>query len=167
VPAISAHLDLCGIGYCVARDFSGEDYHRGCRNWRRGILPAGWPIEGLNQTGHIGTSSVVILNDNGMSISPTVAPFARLRKSVSDPSLPVSKEKVRKLLTVLPLGIWCGGLGLQIESWLKKMSLALPDSGKISVSIIFGPIDGHDFKKLETALQTWLATIQLALLSSM
>jgi len=35
-------------------------------------------IEGLNQTGHIGTRLVVILNDNGMSISPTVGAIARV-----------------------------------------------------------------------------------------
>ena len=70
-----------------------------------GGITGGMAIEGLNQTGHIGTRLIVVLNDNGMSISPTVGAIARLLDRIRfDHRYLVSKEKSQKLLKRLPLG---------------------------------------------------------------
>jgi len=140
------------LGIAVARDFSGEDYHVAAVIGDGGIT-GGMAIEGLNQTGHIGTRLVVILNDNGMSISPTVGAIARLLDRIRfDHRYLVSKEKSKKLLKVLPLGNQVWRLGLQIESWLKDVSRPTRFWENFGFNYI-GPIDGHDFKKLETALK--------------
>jgi 1-deoxy-D-xylulose-5-phosphate synthase len=107
----------------------------------------------LNQTGHIGTRLIVVLNDNGMSISPTVGAAARLLDRIRfDHRYRVSKEKSQKLLNHLPLGKQVWRVGLQIESWLKDISRPTRFWENFGFSYI-GPVDGHDFKRLEIALK--------------
>ena len=139
------------LGMAVARDFTGDDYHV-VAVIGDGAITGGMAIEGLNQTGHIGTRLVVVLNDNGMSISPTVGAIARLLDRIRfDHRYLVSKEKSQKLLKGLPLGKQVWRFGLQIESWLKDISRPTRFWENFGFNYI-GPIDGHDFKKLETAL---------------
>jgi len=139
------------LGIAVARDFAAEDYHVVAVIGDGGIA-GGMAIEGLNQTGHIGTRLVVVLNDNGMSISPTVGAIARVLDRIRfDHRYMVSKEKSQKLLKGLPLGKQVWRFGLQIESWLKDISRPTRFWENFGFNYI-GPIDGHDFKKLETAL---------------
>ena len=139
------------LGIAVARDFAGEDYHV-VAVIGDGAITGGMAIEGLNQTGHIGTRLVVVLNDNGMSISPTVGAIARLLDRIRfDHRYLISKEKSQKLLKVLPLGKQVWRFGLQIESWLKDISRPTRFWENFGFNYI-GPIDGHDFKRLETAL---------------
>jgi 1-deoxy-D-xylulose-5-phosphate synthase len=139
------------LGIAVARDFAGDDYHVVAVIGDGGIV-GGMAIEGLNQTGHIGTRLVVVLNDNGMSISPTVGAIARVLDRIRfDHRYLVSKEKSQKLLKGLPLGKQAWRFGLQIESWLKDISRPTRFWENFGFNYI-GPIDGHDFKKLETAL---------------
>ena len=140
------------LGIAVARDFAGADYHVAAVIGDGGIT-GGMAIEGLNQTGHIGTRLVVILNDNGMSISPTVGAIARVLDKIRfDHRYLVGKEKSQKVLKVLPLGKQVWRFGLQIESWLKDISRPTRFWENFGFNYI-GPIDGHDFKKLETALK--------------
>jgi 1-deoxy-D-xylulose-5-phosphate synthase len=139
------------LGIAVARDFSGDDYHVVAVIGDGGIT-GGMAIEGLNQTGHIGTRLVVVLNDNGMSISPTVGAIARLLDRIRfDHGVRVSREKSQKLLNRLPLGKQVVSFGLQIESWLKDITRPTRFWENFGFSYI-GPVDGHDLKKLETAL---------------
>jgi len=140
------------LGIAVARDFAGADYHVAAVIGDGGIT-GGMAIEGLNQTGHIGTRLVVILNDNGMSISPTVGAIARVLDKIRfDHRYLVDKEKSQKVLKVLPLGKQVWRFGLQIESWLKDISRPTRFWENFGFNYI-GPIDGHDFKKLEIALK--------------
>jgi len=139
------------LGIAVARDFAGDDYHVVAVIGDGGIT-GGMAIEGLNQTGHLGTRLVVVLNDNGMSISPTVGAIARLLDRIRfDHRYLVSKEKSQKLLKGLPLGNQVYRVGLQVESWLKDVSRPTRFWENFGFNYI-GPIDGHDFKKLEIAL---------------
>jgi 1-deoxy-D-xylulose-5-phosphate synthase len=139
------------LGIAVARDFSGEDYHV-VAVIGDGSIAGGMAIEGLNQTGHIGTRLVVILNDNGMSISPTVGAIARFLDRIRfDHRYRVSREKSKKLLNRLPLGKPVWRVGLQIESWLKDVSRPTRFWENFGFSYV-GPVDGHDIKKLEIAL---------------
>jgi 1-deoxy-D-xylulose-5-phosphate synthase len=140
------------LGIAVARDFAGADYHVAAVIGDGGIT-GGMAIEGLNQTGQIGTRLVVILNDNGMSISPTVGAIARVLDKIRfDHRYLVGKEKSQKVLKVLPLGKQVWRFGLQIESWLKDISRPTRFWENFGFNYI-GPIDGHDFKKLEIALK--------------
>jgi 1-deoxy-D-xylulose-5-phosphate synthase len=88
-----------------------------------------------------------------MSISPTVGAIARVLDKIRfDHRYLVSKEKSQKVLKVLPLGKQVWRFGLQIESWLKDISRPTRFWENFGFNYI-GPIDGHDFKKLETALK--------------
>lgn len=140
-----------GLGIAVARDFAGDNYHVVAVIGDGGIT-GGMALEGLNQSGHIGTRLIVILNDNGMSISPTVGAIARLFDRVRfDHRYRIGKEKSQRLLNRLPLGKQVWRFGLQIESWLKDVSRPTRFWENFGFNYI-GPVDGHDFKKLEIAL---------------
>ena len=139
------------LGIAVARDFAGDDYHV-VAVIGDGAITGGMALEGLNQTGHIGSRLIVVLNDNGMSISPTVGAIARLLDRIRfDHRYLVSKEKSQRLLSRLPLGKQVWRFGLQIESWLKDISRPTRFFENFGLNYI-GPVDGHDFKKLEIAL---------------
>jgi 1-deoxy-D-xylulose-5-phosphate synthase len=139
------------LGIAVARDFAGEDYNVIAMIGDGGIT-GGMALEGLNQAGHIGTRLIVILNDNGMSISPTVGAIARLLDKIRfDNRYRIGKEKSQKILNVLPLGKQAWRLGLQIESWLRDISRPTRLWESFGFNYI-GPVDGHNFKKLEIAL---------------
>jgi 1-deoxy-D-xylulose-5-phosphate synthase len=139
------------LGMSVARDFAGDDYHVIAVIGDGGIT-GGIALEGLNQAGHLGSRLIVVLNDNGMSISPTVGAIARLLDRIRfDHRYRIGKEKSQKLLNVLPLGNKVWRFGLQIESWLKDMSRPTRFWESFGFNYI-GPVDGHNFKKMETAL---------------
>ena len=139
------------LGIAVARDFAGDKYNV-VAMIGDGAITGGMALEGFNQAGHIATRLIVVLNDNGMSISPTVGAIARLLDRIRfDHRYQVSKEKSQKLLNRLPLGKQVWRVGLQIESWLKDISRPTRFWENFGFSYI-GPVDGHDFKKLEIAL---------------
>ena len=55
-------------GMAIARDLSGDDYHV-VAVIGDGAITGGMALEALNQAGHLGSRLIVVLNDNGMSIS--------------------------------------------------------------------------------------------------
>jgi len=69
------------LGMAVARDLSGDDYHV-VAVIGDGAITGGMALEALNQVGHLGSRLIVVLNDNGMSISPTVGALAKLLNRV-------------------------------------------------------------------------------------
>ena len=138
------------LGIAVARDFAGENYQV-IAVIGDGAITGGMALEGLNQAGHIGTRLIVILNDNGMSISPTVGGIARLLDRIRfDHRYRVGKEKSQRLLNRMPLGKQVWRFGLQLESWLKDISRPTRFWENFGFNYI-GPVDGHDFRRLETA----------------
>jgi len=92
------------LGMAIARDLSGDDYHV-VAVIGDGAITGGMALEGLNQAGHLGSRLIVVLNDNGMSISPTVGASAKLLSKVRfDHRYHWAKEKGGRVLTTLPLG---------------------------------------------------------------
>src|SRR3954470_11793100 len=71
-----------------------------------GAMTGGVAFEAVSQAGGLGTPLVVILNDNGMSISPNVGALSRYFNRVRlDPGLWEAREGVEEKLTKLPAGI--------------------------------------------------------------
>ncbi|MDD5289192.1 MAG: 1-deoxy-D-xylulose-5-phosphate synthase [Dehalococcoidales bacterium] len=139
------------LGMAVARDFTGEKYNVVAVIGDGGVT-GGMALEGLNQVGHTGTRLIVVLNDNGMSISPTVGAIARLLDKIRfDNRYRIGKARSQRLLNVLPFGKKVWRIGLQIESWLKDMTRPTRFFESFGFNYI-GPVDGHDFNKLEIAL---------------
>jgi 1-deoxy-D-xylulose-5-phosphate synthase len=119
-----------------------------------GSMTGGVAFEAVSQAGGLGTPMVVILNDNGMSISPNVGALSRYMNRVRlDPGLWEAREGVEEKLTKLPAGIgaaferlgprfkesvkafWAPGL------WWEELDWAY-----------LGVIDGHDVRAMRRAL---------------
>src|SRR6266568_7452916 len=97
--AISAAL-----GMVKARDLLGKNYSV-VAVVGDGALTGGMAYEGLNNAGTLKSPLVVVLNDNGMSISPNVgAVSAYLYKIASDPMYLHTKNDIERLMMRLPLG---------------------------------------------------------------
>jgi len=140
------------LGMAIARDLSGDDYHV-IAVIGDGAITGGMALEALNQVGHLGSRLIVVLNDNGMSISPTVGALARLLSKVRfDRRYYQAKEKSRRLLTALPFGNRLWRASQQVESGVK--GLVMPTTLWEELGFAYmGPIDGHDIRELESAFK--------------
>jgi 1-deoxy-D-xylulose-5-phosphate synthase len=140
------------LGMAVARDLAGDDY-KVIAVIGDGAITAGMAYEALNQAGHLGTRLIVILNDNGMSISPTVGALAKLLGRVRfDRRIGKAKRRSEKIITALPLGAKIWRLGLRLEARFKDLFMPTPIWEALGFTYI-GPIDGHNIHDLETVLK--------------
>jgi 1-deoxy-D-xylulose-5-phosphate synthase len=139
------------LGMVVARDLAGDDY-KVIAVIGDGAVTAGIAFEALNHAGHLGNGLIVILNDNGMSISPTVGALAKLFSRVRfDPRISTAKKRSKKIVTALPLGDKMWRLSAQIEARLKGFLAPTPIWEALGFTYV-GPIDGHNLHDLETVL---------------
>ncbi len=139
------------LGMAVARDLCGEDYHV-VAIIGDGAITGGMAFEALNQAGHLGSRLIVVLNDNGMSISPTVGALAKMLNRVRfDRRYYEAKETSRRILSMLPMGNWLWRLSQQARSKVKGLVMPTMIWEEFGFSYI-GPVDGHNIPDLETAL---------------
>src|SRR4030042_4908813 len=139
------------MGMVVARDLSGEDFDV-VAVIGDGAITAGMSFEALNQAGHLGSRLIVILNDNGMSISPTVGALAKLLSRVRlNRPLRRAERRSRKILAVLPFGTKLYNLGKFLADRAKGMFMPTPLWEALGFTYI-GPIDGHSIRDLEQFL---------------
>ncbi len=118
-----------------------------------GALTGGMAYEALNHAGSSKTPLIVILNDNGMSISRNVGGVSQyLRKMSSRSAYIAVKKSVKKFLSNLPL------VGKPFERFahrgkrlLKKILLQKKLFENMGLEYL-GPVDGHDFKELITII---------------
>ncbi len=139
------------LGMVVARDLAGDDYNV-VAVIGDGAITAGMAFEALNQAGHLGSRLIVVLNDNGMSISPTVGALAKLMSRVRfDRRIGKAKTGSRQLISKFPLGGKLWQLGQKIEQSFKEFFAPTPIWEALGFTYI-GPIDGHNIHDLETVL---------------
>jgi len=124
-----------------------------------GAMTGGVAFEAIHQAGGLGTPIVVVLNDNGMSISPNVGALSRYFNRVRlNPKLWHAREGAEQRLTELP-----GGIGAKFEKLgpqLKESIKALWAPGLFWEELdwaYMGVIDGHDTRALRGALRSALA----------
>ena len=124
-----------------------------------GAMTGGVAFEAVHQAGGLGTPMVVILNDNGMSISPNVGAMSGYFNRVRlNPKLWRAREGVEHGLTELP-----GPIGAAFE----KLGPAFKESIKAFWApglwweeldwAYMGVIDGHDVRSLRRALKEAIA----------
>ncbi len=120
-----------------------------------GALTGGVAFEALHNAGGLQTPMVIVLNDNGMSISPNVGAIARsFQRLRANPRLYHAREDVEARLTKLPLGLGdrIGRLGPEIKSAIK--AYAAPGLLFEELDLAYmGPIDGHDVTALRSTLE--------------
>jgi 1-deoxy-D-xylulose-5-phosphate synthase len=139
------------LGMAVARDLAGDNY-RIVAVIGDGAITGGMALEALNQAGHLGSQLIVVLNDNGMSISPTVGALSKLFARVRlDRRYHQAKERGKRLFSIFPWGRRLWRAGRQVESGFK--SLVMPTMLWEELGFTYmGPIDGHNLRELEAAL---------------
>jgi len=139
------------LGMVIARDLSGDDYHV-VAVIGDGAITAGMSFEALNHAGHLGSRLIVILNDNGMSISPTVGALAKLLSRVRfNQRLRKVKTRGKKIISALPRGEDLWQLSQKLEDRFKEFFMPTPIWEELGFTYI-GPIDGHNLHDLETVL---------------
>jgi len=139
------------LGMAIARDLAGDDYHV-VAIIGDGAITGGMAFEALNQVGQLSSSICVILNDNGMSISPTVGGLAKLLNRVRlDYRYRWAEAESKRVLDILPLGKKLWRLGQWLTRGFKGLIMPTVLWEELGLTYI-GPIDGHDISALETAL---------------
>jgi len=124
-----------------------------------GAMTGGVAFEAVHQAGGLQTPLVVVLNDNGMSISPNVGAMSRYFNRVRlNPKLWRAREGVERDLTKLPapLGSAFERLGPQLKESLK--AFWAPGLWWEELDWAYtGVVDGHDVRALREALREALA----------
>lgn len=152
------------IGIATANKLSGKnDYAIAVIG--DGALTGGLAFEGLNNAQIEDTNLIVILNDNQMSISPSVGNLANhLTKLRSNKLYRNAKKTVKSLLLMIPfLGKYLYKILDKIKDILKHTLLPRSVLFEQFGFTYFGPIDGHDVKELITILERAKATKKPAL----
>ena len=149
------------IGYAVGikegMRLKGElDDHKVVAVIGDGAMTGGVAFEAIHQAGGAGTPIVVVLNDNGMSISPNVGAltrtFSRMRLH---PKLWHAREGMEERLADLPGGL--GALAERLGPQLKESLKAFWAPGLFWEELDWaytGVIDGHDVHALRGALRS-------------
>jgi 1-deoxy-D-xylulose-5-phosphate synthase len=120
-----------------------------------GALTGGVAYEALHAAGGLQTPVVIVLNDNGMSISPNVGALSRYFNRIRlNPRLFHAREGVEDRLTKLPLGLGrrIERLGPEIKSALKAYWAPGLFFEELDLAYM-GVIDGHDVHALREALR--------------
>jgi len=114
-----------------------------------GALASGMPFEALFHAGSTDEDLLVVLNDNKMSISPTVGGVRRyLDRIRTSTHYNEAKEELLQLLHQIPS---VGGYFDDLSRRLKEAAHAALTPGAVFVELGFnyyGPVDGHDIDEL-------------------
>ena len=160
-------------GMATARDLTGGDHHV-VAIIGDGALTAGMAFEGLNNIGHAKTRVIVVLNDNGMSISPNVGALSRvfdaLRTSeeLHRPQVRAVSRLVEALRTARPYRdvrhltetvLHHVPAGDVAEEALRRILTSL--KAFLMPNVLFeelgftylGPVSGHDLFEVEQTLE--------------
>ncbi|MET0558437.1 MAG: 1-deoxy-D-xylulose-5-phosphate synthase [Solirubrobacterales bacterium] len=120
-----------------------------------GALTGGVAYEALHAAGGMQTPVVIVLNDNGMSISPNVGALSRYFNRIRlNPRLYHAREGVEDRLTKLPLGLGrrIEQLGPEIKSAIKAYWAPGLFFEELDLAYM-GVIDGHDVHALREAFE--------------
>ncbi len=117
-----------------------------------GSLGAGIALEAINHAGHAGTGITIILNDNGMSISPTVGSICRALQKIRCNRRYISvKNRIHEKTSGLPFG----RSFLEMGAIMKRMfrNTIMPGTLWEELGLLYmGPVDGHNIAELEEIL---------------
>ncbi len=137
-----------GLGYAMARDLQGEDYHV-ISVIGDGALTGGMAYEALNNAALLKKNYIIVLNDNQMSISENVGAMSdhlsKLRTSARYTNLKLgvqsALEKVPAVGKPMVKGI------RRTKSGIKQ--IFVPGMFFENMGIMYlGPVDGHDVNAL-------------------
>lgn len=118
-----------------------------------GAMTGGLAYEGLNNAGASKEPMIVILNDNGMSITPNVGGISKHLKLIrTKPGYFGIKLAYRRFTQSVPGGKHLYGLTHRMKAFLKRHLVGITLFEEMGFSYI-GPVDGTDVKRLTELLQ--------------
>jgi 1-deoxy-D-xylulose-5-phosphate synthase len=137
------------LGMATARDLRRES-HEVIAVLGDGALTCGLSYEALNNAGHTDRDLIVILNDNGMSISPNVGAVSKMLGGiVANPKTNRVREAVKGV--TLKVADVFGDRVVDFARNVEESVKNLYSPGMLFEELgfrYFGPIDGHDVAKL-------------------
>ena len=141
------------LGMAVANKYTGASKTQHIAVIGDGAMTAGMAFEGINHAGFEKDANLlVVLNDNGMSIEPSVGALREYSKNFK-PSQPLEnvKEEIWKLLGMV------SKFGPDAQSIVAKISKIIKggEQNNLFESLnfqYFGPVDGHDVARLAKVL---------------
>jgi len=137
------------LGMATARDLHGENY-KVVAVVGDGALTCGLSYEGMNNAGHSDRDIILIVNDNGMSISPNVGAISKtLGRIVASPFTNRMREHIKNL-TIKASHLF-GERVVDFAKNVEESAKNLFSQGMFFEELgfrYFGPIDGHDVQKL-------------------
>ena len=140
------------LGMCRARTAAGEDYNV-ISLMGDGALSGGLAYEALSDLGESDEKQIVILNDNGMSIMPSVGGMARhLGRLRIKPSYRKFKKKYHRVMEVIPGGKAVYKFLHAVKTAIKQSLLHCSFFEDLGLDYV-GPVDGHDIAALVEALK--------------
>ena len=139
------------LGMARARTLQNENYQV-LALIGDGALTGGLAYEGLSDAGDSGEPLIVILNDNGMSITRSVGGVAEhLARQRLKPQYLHFKKGYRKVMSVLPLGGHIYNVTHKVKTAVKETLLPCSLFEDMGFTYL-GPVDGHDVKRLTQLL---------------
>ncbi len=140
------------LGMALARSRLGKEYHV-IALLGDGALTGGLAYEGLSTAGQSGEKMLIILNDNGMSITRNVSGVGKhLAKQRLKPQYLRLKTAYRRLMRATCLGRGFYKLTHKLKAGIK--AALLPASFFEDMGFTYlGPVDGHDLPTLTRVLQ--------------
>lgn len=137
------------LGMATARDLRGGT-NKVIAVVGDGSMTCGLSYEGMNNAGHSDRDILLIVNDNGMSISPNVGAISKLLGSiVANPAANRLRDHVKHF--TLKMGDVFGHGVVDFAKRLEESAKNLFSPGMFFEEMgfrYFGPIDGHDLDKL-------------------
>ena len=141
-----------GLGMARARTLQKQNYQVAVV-LGDGALTGGLAYEGLNDAGASREPLVVILNDNGMSITPNVGGMARhLSLLRLKPGYFGLKKAYRQFTKKVPGGRKLYQFTHQIKVCLRRKLIGVTIFEEMGFQYL-GPVDGHDVQKLTFLLK--------------
>lgn len=142
------------LGMAVASQFKGETNRQHVAVIGDGAMTAGMAFEALNHAGIENSNLLVILNDNCMSIDPNVG---ALKEYLTDISTSKSYNRFRDDIShvlgkISELGPNAHQIVKKLEKSIKGTLLNRSNFFEALKFRYFGPIDGHDVKRLVKVL---------------
>lgn len=142
-----------GMGMAVARDLKGEDHKVICVIGD-GSISGGMSFEALNNLSEYKGQFLIVLNDNGMSISKNVGGLSKYLSSIrASKKARSAKAKFKSFLLRLPKG---ENLKLKLAKAKNKFFIKYTDGKLFELMGIdyYGAIDGHNMGEMEKFLRT-------------
>ena len=138
----------CGLA--AARDLKKEDYEV-IAFIGDSSISNGLAYEGLNYLANSGHKVIIVLNDNGMSISKSVGGLSSLFRKFSVSGVYTKgKTGIRKLLQGFRLGRWILRRLSVVKNWFKRKLINLTFFESLGYKLV-GPVEGHYIKDLDKA----------------